>query len=131
MKDIYDIDDSFAIEDEKYDTWLKVLLNKTDEEITEKDVYTMLKQHELEDLGIKKAIEFVQLDPLAGEMWDGQFLEQLSKAPAEKLVNYKDELKTLLSYIDSQINDFLWDFEFEKEEFMTRYLEFENCVSSL
>lgn len=91
----------------------------------------MLQQHELEDLGIKKAIEFVQLDPLAGEMWDGQFLEQLSKAPAEKLVNYKDELKTLLSYIDSQINDFLWDFEFEKEEFMTRYLEFENCVSNL
>ncbi|EAF0279025.1 hypothetical protein CDP55_02590, partial [Listeria monocytogenes] len=67
IKDIYHIDDSFSIDNEKYNKWLKSLLNKTRGEITENDVYTMLLQQELEDLAIEKAIEFIKIDPLAGE----------------------------------------------------------------
>ncbi|MBC1996674.1 hypothetical protein HCJ19_14270, partial [Listeria seeligeri] len=52
IKDIYHIDDSFSSDNEKYNKWLKSLLNKTKDEITEKDVYTMLLQQELEDLAI-------------------------------------------------------------------------------
>ena len=50
-----------------------------------KDIYTMFCQHELEELAIKKAIEFILDDPLAGKMWGGQFLEQLAKEPIDKL----------------------------------------------
>ncbi|HAO6469370.1 TPA: hypothetical protein IQC35_002919, partial [Listeria monocytogenes] len=108
IKDIYHIDDSFSSDNEKYNKWLKSLLNKTKDEITEKDVYTMLLQQELEDLAIEKAIEFIKIDPLTGEMWDGQFLEQLAGISADKLVAYKEELQKLIPYIDIQIKEPLW-----------------------
>ncbi|EPC3703350.1 hypothetical protein U4V85_002891 [Listeria monocytogenes] len=131
IKDIYHIDDSFPIVDEKFDNWLKELLNKTEDEVTENDVYTMFSQHELEDLAIKKAIEFIQEDPLAGEMWEGQFLEQLAKEPTDKLEKYKEMLIELSSYVENNIDDSMWDFDFEKEEFMGKYDKFRNVVSEL
>ncbi|ENI8397271.1 hypothetical protein ABZZ53_002448 [Listeria monocytogenes] len=131
IKDIYHVDDSFSSDNEKYNKWLKSLLNKTKDEITEKDVYTMLLQQELEDLAIEKAIEFIKIDPLTGEMWDGQFLEQLAGISADKLVAYKEELQKLIPYIDIQIKEPLWDFEFEREDFISRYMKFKDKVANL
>ncbi|MCD2223119.1 hypothetical protein LAX75_00320 [Listeria cossartiae] len=131
IKDIYHIDDSFSIDNEKYNKWLKSLLNKTRGEITENDVYTMLLQQELEDLAIEKAIEFIKINPLAGEIWDGQFLEQLAGISADKLVAYKEDLQKLIPYMDNQINEILWDFETEKEEFLFRYAKFKDKVANL
>ncbi|EIO9132713.1 hypothetical protein ABZZ32_001956 [Listeria monocytogenes] len=131
IKDIHHIDDSFSSDNEKYNKWLKSLLNKTKDEITEKDVYTMLLQQELEDLAIEKAIEFIKIDPLTGEMWDGQFLEQLAGIAADKLVAYKEELQKLIPYIDIQIKEPLWDFEFEREDFISRYMKFKDKVANL
>lgn len=131
IKDIYHIDDSFSIDNEKYNKWLKSLFNKTKDEITEKDVYTMLLQQELEDLAIEKAIEFIKIDPLSGEMWDGQLLEQLAGISADKLVAYKEDLQKLIPYIDIQIKEPLWDFEFEREDFISRYMKFKDKVANL
>ncbi|MBC1713216.1 hypothetical protein HB964_10345 [Listeria welshimeri] len=131
IKDIYHIDDSFSIDNEKYNKWLKSLFNKTKDEITEKDVYTMLLQQELEDLAIEKAIEFIKIDPLTGEMWDGQLLEQLAGISANKLVAYKEDLQKLIPYIDIQIKEPLWDFEFEREDFISRYMKFKDKVANL
>ncbi|TYV78366.1 hypothetical protein FZ045_05350 [Listeria monocytogenes] len=131
IKDIYHIDDSFSIDNEKYNKWLKSLLNKTRGKITENDVYTMLLQQELEGLAIEKAIEFIKINPLAGEMWDGQFLEQLAGISADKLVAYKDDLQKLIPYMDNKINEILWDFETEKEEFLFRYAKFKDKVVNL
>ncbi|MBC1478477.1 hypothetical protein IBB56_00330 [Listeria welshimeri] len=131
IKDIYHIDDSFSIDNEKYNKWLKSLLNKTKDEITEKDVYTMLLQQELEDLAIEKAIEFIKIDSLTGEMWDGQLLEQLAGISADKLVAYKEDLQKLIPYIDIQIKEPLWDFEFEREDFISRYMKFKDKVANL
>ncbi|MBF2352496.1 contact-dependent growth inhibition system immunity protein [Listeria welshimeri] len=131
IKDIYHIDDSFSIDNEKYNKWLKSLLNKTKDEITEKDVYTMLLQQELEDLAIEKAIEFIKIDSLTGEMWDGQLLEQLAGISADKLVAYKEDLQKLIPYIDIQIKEPLWDFEFEREDFISRYMKFKDKVDNL
>lgn len=123
------MDENFPIKDGKYDNWLKKLLNKTEDEINENDIYTMFAQHELEALAIKKAIEFILNDPLAGELWDGQFLEQLAKAPIDKLEVCKKELKELPLYIDQNIKESMWDFDFEKEEFMERYNEFKTMLA--
>ena len=131
IKEIYHVSDDFPATTEKYDIWLKELLNKTEDEIDENDVYTMFSQHELEELAIKKAIEFILDDPLVGEMWDGQFLEQLAKEPIEKLEIYGKELKELPSHIDQNIDDSLWDFDFERDEFMEKYEEFKEVISKL
>lgn len=131
IKDIYRVENDFAIVDEKYDRWLKELLNKTEDEISVNDAYMMFSQHELEDLAIKKAIEFILADPLAGEMWDGQFLEQLAKIPVDKLMLYKNELKRFPDHIDNNIDDSMWDFDFEKAEFLERYDMFKEVLSKL
>lgn len=47
IKDIYHINDDFPIVSKKYDIWLNKLLNKTEDEVDEKDVYTMFSQHEV------------------------------------------------------------------------------------
>ncbi|EAG7729010.1 hypothetical protein BLI41_14125, partial [Listeria monocytogenes] len=75
--------------------------------------------------------EFIKIDPLAGEMWDGQFLEQLAGISVDKLVAYKEELQKLIPYMDNQINEILWDFETEKEEFLFRYAKFKDKVANL
>lgn len=131
IKDIYNMSDDFAIVDEKYDRWIKELLNKADDEVSVNDVYMMFTQRELEDLAIKKAIEFILEDPLAGEMWDGQFLEQLARAPINKLKVYVKQLKELPDWIDNNIDDSMWDFEFEKDEFLERCDEVKQMISKL
>ena len=129
IKNIYQVRDDFPITDEKYDNWLRKLLNKTEEEVSENDVCTMLSQHEFEELAIKKAIDFILADPLAGEMWDGHFLEQLAKAPLDKLKAHEKVLRKLPSSIDDRLADSLWDAEVEKEEFMIIYAEFKHILS--
>lgn len=64
---------------------VKKLLNKTEDDVDETDVYTMFSQYELEELAIKKALECIINDSLAGELWDGQFLEHLANVPIGKL----------------------------------------------
>lgn len=131
IKDIYHIRDDFPSTTEKYDIWLKKLLNKTEDEVDENDVYTMFSQHELVDLAIKKSIEFILNDPLAGEMWDGQFLELLAKEDIEQLQKYKTELRELSPSINHKIDDLSWDFDFEREEFLEKYEEFKKVISKL
>lgn len=123
IKEIYGLHEVTIIGSEKYDIWYNKLLNKEENEITVNDVYTMLTQKVLEDVAIKKALAFVEADPLAGEMWDGQILEQLSKLSKEKLFPYKVGLERLLIVVEAAIDDTLWDFAFEKEEFL-------NCLNS-
>ncbi|BDR59373.1 hypothetical protein XA3_18140 [Xylocopilactobacillus apicola] len=88
--------------------------------MSENDVYTMFTQHELPYLAIEKAIEFISQDPLAGEMYDGQFLDQISNEPIDKLKLYKHELQKLSIYID----DSVWDFDFERDRFMKIFNKF-------
>ncbi|MBO0461956.1 hypothetical protein JZO83_09335 [Enterococcus sp. DIV1298c] len=131
IKDIYHINDDFPIVSKKYDIWLNKLLNKTEDDIDENDVYTMFSQHEVEELAIKKALEFIINDPLAGELWDGQFLEQLANVSIEKLKKYTKELKELPSHIDQNIDNHLWDFAFERDEFMEKYEQLKKIISNL
>lgn len=131
IKQIYNISDNFNSSESKYDIWLKELLNKTEAEVNYKDVYTMFSQNELEELAIKKAIEFTTEDPLAGEMWDGHFLEQLTNVSINKLKQFSKELKELSSSVENQIDSSLWDFEYEKENYMKILNQFKNMIEKL
>lgn len=131
IKEIYGLHEVTVIRSEKYDIWYNKLLNKEENEITENDVYTMLTQKVLEDLAIKKALTFIEADPLAGEMWDGQTLEQLSTLSKEKLYPYKTDLERLLIVVEASIDDSLWDFTFEKEDFLDCLNSFRVAVDRL
>lgn len=131
IKQIYNISADFGLSENKYDIWLEELLNKTEDEVSYKDVYMMFSQNELEELAIKKAIEFIIEDPLAGEMWDGHFLEQLTNVSINKLKQFSKELKELSSGIENQIDNSLWDFEYEKENYIGILNQFKNMIEKL
>lgn len=131
IKQIYNISDNWGLSESRYDVWFKKLLNKTEDEVSYKDVYTMFSQNELEELAIKKAIEFIIEDPLAGEMWDGHFLEQLTNVSINKLKHFSKELKELSSSIEKQVDSSLWDFEYEKENYMEILNQFKNMIEKL
>lgn len=133
IKEIYALQEIIDVTQDsvKYDRWYNELLNKTEDELTENDVYMMFTQRVLEELAVKKAIAFVEVDPLAGTMWDGQSLEQLAKAPLEKLLSYKMELKKLSLLVEASIDSSLWDFDFEEKEFMERFEKFKIRIADL
>lgn len=68
---------------------------------------------------------------MAGELWDGHFLEQLANVSIEKLKKYTKELKELPSHIDQNIDNHLWDFAFERDEFMEKYEQLKKIISNL
>lgn len=54
----------------------------------------------------------------------------MAKEPINKLKIYEKELKELASHVSNNIDYSLWDFDFEKEEFMEKYNEFKKKYSN-
>lgn len=133
IKEIYALQEIVDVTQDsvKYDRWYNLLLNKTENELTENDVYTMFTQHVLEELAIKKAITFIEVDPLAGVMWEGQSLEHLAEASLAKLLPHKTALKKLSLLVEESVDPSMWDFDFEEKDFMERFEKFKSRVSKL
>lgn len=106
------------------DKWYARLINKTADEIDLEDVSRMLSQNVFIDLGIKKAMEFLSEDSIAGVFYDGQLLELLS---AVNLDTVKDlsQLKLLLHKINNNLSNLDWSSEedqIEYNELLTNFL---------
>ncbi|SLK17503.1 MULTISPECIES: contact-dependent growth inhibition system immunity protein [unclassified Paenibacillus] len=73
IKEIYELYQNIQTEESEYplDQWYNRLIDKTIDEIELEDVSRMLAQNIFMDLGIKKAVEILKDDPIAGEMYDG------------------------------------------------------------
>jgi hypothetical protein len=80
IKEIYSLNQNNQNAEPEYalDKWYTRLINKTADEIDLEDVSRMLTQNVFIDLGIKKAMEILSEDPIAGVFYDGQLLELLS-----------------------------------------------------
>ncbi|GEM_PF-4171423 len=73
--------------------WYTEFYNKQVEGLSKLDVIRMLEQNILEDLAIKKAIEFLYEDPLTGIKFDGQLMETLLSTDMKKLRNFIEDEK--------------------------------------
>ena len=51
--------------------------------------------------------------------------------PIGKLKKYTKKLKELSFHIDQNIDDSLWDFDFERDEFMRKYGQLKKVISNL
>ena len=89
IKEIYSLNPNNQNDEPEYalDKWYDSLINKTADEIDLEDVSRMLSQNVFIDLGIKRAMEILSEDPIAGVFYDGQLLELLS---AVDLDDFKD-----------------------------------------
>lgn len=126
IKEIYSLNQNNQNAEPEYalDKWYARLINKTADEIDLEDVSRMLTQNVFIDLGIKKAMEILSEDPIAGVFYDGQLLELLS---AVDLNEFKDlsQLKLLLQEINNNLSNFDWSSEedqIEYNELLTNFL---------
>ncbi|WP_423219813.1 contact-dependent growth inhibition system immunity protein [Clostridium saccharoperbutylacetonicum] len=106
------------------DKWYVMLLNKTIEEINISDISRMLRQDIL--IAVSKSIEILNINPLAGEMYDGQLLELLYSVDLNKYKEYVNKIKDILIKIKNNIDSFEWictDDSKEYLEILEKYLK--------
>lgn len=97
--------------------WYNQLIEKTIDEITVADVLRMIRQKELTNLAMSKAINFLQEDVFVGELYEGELFEKVSEMDSSFLISYADDLKNIINnaLIKSETRD--WTYDGEEEEF--------------
>ncbi|MGY3779296.1 contact-dependent growth inhibition system immunity protein [Isobaculum melis] len=75
----------------------KEILNKKEEDLTESELYFLVRQDLLKELAIKNTFIVVMRNPLAGEMYQGQFLEILTENIDIFGSKFKNEILIILN----------------------------------
>lgn len=127
--EIYNLPSPNVYDDYSLEQWYTELYNKRVEGLSKLDVIRMLEQNILEDLAIKKAIEFLHVDPLMGIKFDGQLMETLLSTDVIKLGKYMEEIKNLVSGVSLKLNDLDWVSIEDKEEYADLITEFQNKIT--
>lgn len=119
LKDIYNC--QYIVSDEMLyplQEWHNQLIDKRIDEITVADVLRMMRQKELIDLAISKAIDFLKENVFMGELYDGQILEQISELDISLLTPYCDDMKYILRVALEKATIHEWSYDGEKDEFI-------------
>ena len=118
IKELYDC--KYIISDEELyplQKWYNKIIDKTIDEITIADILRMICQKEFCDLAVEKAVEFLQDNVFAGEIYDGQLLEKISEMSDPFLTKYSNKLKYILKDAMGKSETHEWSYEGEREEF--------------
>lgn len=97
--------------------WYNQLIDKTMNELTIADVLRMMRQELFVDLAMERAMVFLEDDVFAGEAYDGQLLEGISRISTSYLAPYSDRLNALLKIALDRSELHEWSYEGEREEF--------------
>ena len=117
IKELYDC--KYIISDEELyplQKWYNKIIDKTIDEITIADILRMIRQKEFCDLAVEKAVEFLQDNVFAGEIYDGQLLEKISEMSDPFLTKYSNKLKYILKDAMGKSETHEWSYEGEREE---------------
>ena len=115
--EVYNLPAPYSNDGYSLEQWYKELYNKQVEGLSTLDVIRMLEQNILEELAIKKAIEYLHEDPLAGSKFDGQLMETLLSTDMNKLNDSIGDIKKLVSEVSLKLNELDWLSVEDKEEF--------------
>ncbi|WP_342559064.1 contact-dependent growth inhibition system immunity protein [Metasolibacillus sp. FSL K6-0083] len=127
IRDIYQLPQGEVQENYALDEWYNTLINKDITELDISDLCRMIKQSIFIELAIDKAIGFLKLNPLEGDVYDGQLLEVLFSVDREKITEQKEPLKEVLMDVKEKVemDDFMSDEDFNEyidlvEQFLTK-----------
>lgn len=122
LKDIYSCElGQYSGLDKKYnlEIWYNKLLEKTYSELTIADVMRMIRQEIFVEIALKKAVDLLKDNPLAGEMYEGELLEKLLNEKIEIIKKiYKDDIKMILKQGREIAEKYEWITTDEKNEFL-------------
>ena len=118
IKEIYDC--VAIISDEELcplQKWYNRLIDKIPSEISVADVLKMIRQKELINLAMSKAINFLQDDVFIGEAYDGEMLEKISEMDSSFLMSYADDLRNIIKNASEKSVIHEWLYDGEEDEF--------------
>ena len=118
IKEIYDCV-AIISDEELYplQKWYNQLIDKIPSEISVADVLRMLRQKELINLAMSKAINFLQDDVFIGEAYDGEMLEKISEMDSSFLMSYADDLRNIIKNASEKSVIHEWLYDGEEDEF--------------
>ena len=96
--------------------WYNSVLAKTPRELTVPDLLRMIRQNVHRDLAVTRAMDFLQEDPYACEMWNADLLEHVSYMRAESILPYRETLLAVMKQAEEMIPTHEWDLEEDLEE---------------
>lgn len=124
--EVYNLPAPYSNDGYSLEQWYMELYNKQVEGLSTLDVIRMLEQNILEELAIKKAVEFLHEDPLTGSKFDGQLMETLLSTDLNKLNDSIGDIKKLVSDVSLKLNELDWLSVEDKEEFADLLKDFLN-----
>lgn len=118
IKEIYDCV-AIISDEELYplQKWYNQLIDKIPSEISVSDVLRMIRQKELINLAMSKAINFLQDDVFIGEAYDGEMLEKISEMDSSFLMSYADDLRNIIKNASEKSVIHEWLYDGEEDEF--------------
>lgn len=118
IKEIYDCV-AIISDEELYplQKWYNQLIDKIPSEISVADVLRMIRQKELINLAMSKAINFLQDDVFIGEAYDGEMLEKISEMDSSFLMSYADDLRNIIKNASEKSVIHEWLYDGEEDEF--------------
>lgn len=132
IKDIYSCK-YIETDEEMYplQKWYNRLIDKRISELDVSDILRMFRQSEFVDIAISKAIDYLKENPFIGDMYEGELLEKLLNINIDVLINYIDEIKSILSNALIKNEDYEWLDEQERKEFSEIVMKFSDKVRYL
>ena len=97
--------------------WYNQLIDKTIQEITPGDVARMLRQEMFPGLAMTKAIELLQENPFAGELYEGEILAAIAGMENSSVISHTEELQIILKDASERIAAYEWTYDGEEDEF--------------
>ncbi|WP_028543622.1 contact-dependent growth inhibition system immunity protein [Paenibacillus taiwanensis] len=118
IKDFYLLNQQKQTVETEYalDNWYNRLIDKTEAEVDLTDVCKMLLQNVFIEIAIKKAMDILDENPIAGDMYDGQVLELLYSV---NLTKFEDlcKLRMILKKINIRLSSLEWSNEEDRKEY--------------
>lgn len=116
IKDLYGL--QYDNQSYPLSVWYNQLIDKTIDQISLRDVFSMISNDILPEVAIDKAIEFFVNDPFAGENYPGQILESFVKN-SDIFFNSKSPQLTQMLQIIKTMDDMMakskeeWGYEYD------------------
>ncbi|MCR6106976.1 hypothetical protein HXA34_11815 [Salipaludibacillus agaradhaerens] len=128
--DIYQLSKGNEQNNYPLDEWYNTLINKDINEIDVFDLCKMIRQNILIDLAVNQSTEILRINPLEGDVYDGQLIELLYSIDYKEIKEHTLSLQEILQKIKQtiEIDDFMCEEDYnEYMDLVDKFIVKLNC----
>ncbi len=100
------------------DIWYNQVIDKDYKDVNVGDILIMFRQNIFIDFAMRKTISMLCLNPLEGEMYEGELLETIVHGKFKQYLAYRKELIQIISGAEQIVPNYQWLSMKEKNEYV-------------